>query len=36
MEIGFAGAEFYSEGYSISMIVAAEGDVPVGIVLPVG
>lgn len=31
----FTGAEFYSEGYNISMIVAAEGDIPVGIILPI-
>lgn len=31
----FTGAEFYSGGYNISMIVAAEGDIPVGVILPV-
>lgn len=31
----FTGAEFYSGGYNISMIVAAEGDIPVGIILPI-
>ena len=31
----FTGAEFYSEGHPISMIVAAEGETPVGIILPI-
>lgn len=30
----FTGAEFYSEGRPISMIVATEGKVPVGIISP--
>lgn len=31
----FTGAEFYSEGRPISMIVATEGKVPVGIIFPI-
>lgn len=31
----FPGAEFYSEGRPISMIVVAEGGAPVGVILPI-